>query len=87
MQAVINFFTVTPPEALLFVLTMGVIFIAIGWVNEVIAVFRRILYLFSPATRGLFTWHTGVWMPVRLFVIVILPQVLFQLFTEVLKFG
>lgn len=87
MQAVINFFTVTPPEALLFVLTMGVIFITIGWVNEVIAVFRRIRYLFSPATRGLFTWHTGVWMPVRLFVIVLLPQVLFQLFTEVLKFG
>lgn len=87
MQALINFFTVTPPEAVLFVLTMGVIFIAIGWVKEVFAVFRRIRYLFSPATRGLFTWHTAVWMPVRLFVIVILPQVLFQLFTEVLKFG
>lgn len=87
MQALINFFTVTPPEAVLFVLTIGVIFIAIGWVKEVFAVFRRIRYLFSQATRGLFTWHTGVWMPVRLFVIVFLPQVLFQLFTEVLKFG
>lgn len=87
MQALINFFTVTPSESVVFLLIFGVFFAAYGWVNEVFATARRIRYLFSPATRGLFTWHTAVWMPVRLFVIVILPQVLFQFFTEVLKFG
>lgn len=87
MQAIIDFFTVTPTEALIFVIVFGVFWIIHGWVNEVFAVARRIRYLFSPATRGLFTWQTAVWMPVRLFVVVILPQALFQFFTEVLKLG
>lgn len=87
MQAVINFFTVTPPEALMFVLDFGVIFIAIGWIAEVLAVFRRFRYLCSESTRGLFTWQTAAWMPVRLFVLIILPQVLYQFFTSVIKFG
>ena len=87
MQAVINFFTITPPEALVFVLLFGVVWIAIGWVNELIATLRRIRYLFSESTRGLFTWQTAVWMPVRLFVLIILPQVLYQFFTSVINFG
>lgn len=87
MQAVINFFTITPPEALMFVLFFGVVWIAIGWVNELIATLRRIRYLFSESTRGLFTWQTAAWMPVRLFVLIILPQVLYQFFTSVIKFG
>lgn len=87
MQAVINFFTITPPEALMFVLTFGVVWIAIGWINELIATLRRIRYLFSESTRGLFTWQTAAWMPVRLFVLFVLPQVLYQFFTSVIKFG
>lgn len=87
MQAVINFFTITPPDALVFVLFFGVVWIAIGWVNELIATLRRIRYLFSESTRGLFTWQTAAWMPVRLFVLIILPQVLYQFFTSVIKFG
>lgn len=86
MEAIINFFTVAPGESTLFVLVFGVISIALGWLSEVYQVYKRIRYLSSPATRGLVTWQTWVWMPVRLFVIIILPQVLFQFFTEVVKF-
>lgn len=87
MQAIINFLTVTPSESLLFIMAFGVIFIILGWFAEVVQVFKRIRYLTSESTRGLVTWHTWVWMPVRLFVIFMLPQALFQFFTEVLKFA
>lgn len=87
MEAIINFFTVGPGESTLFVLVFGVIAIALGWIQEVACVYRRIRYLCSPATRDMVTWQTWVWMPIRLFVIVILPQVIFQFFTEVVKFG
>lgn len=87
MQALIDFFIVTPAESVVFVLLFGVFWIACGWFYEVFQTARRIIYLFSPQTRGLFTWKTGVWMPVRLLVIIVLPQVLFQFFTEVVKFG
>lgn len=87
MEAIINFFTVTPSGSLVYLLVFGVIFVALGWLNEVYAVFKRLRYLTSESTRGLFTWQTAAWMPVRLFVIIILPQVLFQFFTEVVKFG
>jgi|AGFT01.1.fsa_nt_gi hypothetical protein len=86
MEAIINFFTVTPADSVVYVLIFGVVFIVIGWFNEVFQVFKRIRYLTSESTRGLVTWHTWVWMPVRLFVIVILPQVIYQFFTEVVKF-
>lgn len=85
MEAIINFFTVTPGESVVFVLVFGLIAIALGWLKEVACVYRRIRYLCSPATRDMVTWQTWVWMPVRLFVIVILPQVIFQFFTEALK--
>lgn len=87
MEAIIDFFTVTPADSLAYLLVFGVFFVAIGWLGEVYAVFKRLRYLTSESTRGLFTWQTGIWMPVRLFVIIILPQVLFQFFTEVVKFG
>lgn len=87
MEAVINFFTVTPNESLFFVLLFGMVGIFIGWFNEAMATFRRLRYLFSESTRGLFTWQTAAWMPVRLFVLIILPQVLYQFFTSFVKLG
>lgn len=87
MQALIDFFTVTPPEALLFILVFGIFSITAAWLGEVVAVIQRIGYLFRPETRKLFTWKTAAWMPVRLFILAVLPQAIFQFFTEVLKFS
>jgi len=87
METIIKLFTVTPFDSLAYILIFGVVFVVFGWLSEVNQVYKRIRYLSSPATRDLVTWMTWVWMPVRLLVIIILPQVLFQFLTEVLKLG
>lgn len=87
MQILIDLFTITPLESVGFIVVFGVFMIASGFITEVFCVGRRISYLLDPKQRHLFTWKTAVWMPVRILVLILLPQVIFQFFTEVVKFG
>lgn len=87
MQELINFFTVSPTSSMVYTLVFGVIFMVMGLVNEVLCVIQRFLYLCNPRLRHMFTWTTGMWLPVRLLVIITLPQALYQLFFVVLELG
>ncbi|QPI18169.1 hypothetical protein POP15_121 [Pectobacterium phage POP15] len=87
MEAVIAFFTAEPVGALMTLLIFG--FVVVCWLfcAEVYCIYQRVRALFNKDLRQGYTWKTVVWMPIRIYVVILIPQIVYILFTEIIKFG
>lgn len=87
MEAVIAFFTAEPVGALMTLLTFGLIGVCWLFIAEVYFIYERVRALFNKGLRHGYTWKTVAWMPIRIYVVILIPQIVYILFTEIIKFG
>ncbi len=87
MDLITQYFTVDAPLALLIVLTLGILTACITFFNECVGIYRRALWLFHKDQRKNWTWRTVLWLPFRFIVVIIIPQVIYIIFTQVLNFS
>lgn len=87
MEAVIEFFTVEPAGALITLLTLGLAAVCGLFLVEVYSIYERFRSLFNKDLRQIYTWKTVVWMLIRVYVAILCPQIVYILFTEIIKFG
>ncbi|AFH21267.1 membrane protein [Cronobacter phage CR3] len=87
MEAVIAFFTAEPAGALITLLTFGLIGLLWLFCVEVSCIYERVRALFNKGLRQGYTWKTVAWMPIRIYVVILIPQIVYILFTEIIKFG
>ncbi|AIA64635.1 membrane protein [Cronobacter phage CR8] len=87
MEAVIAFFTAEPAGALITLLTFGLIGVLWLFCAEVYCIYERVRALFNKGLRQGYTWKTVAWMPIRIYVVILIPQIVYILFTEIIKFG
>lgn len=87
MQALINFFSVDAFNSVVLFLMFG--FIGLVWlfVAELQCVYQRFSALFNEDLRKAngYNWGTVAWMPIRLYVLIVIPQAIYVFFTEALK--
>lgn len=86
MDLIIQYFTVDAPLAVLVTLVMGIFIMVITFFSEVVDLYRRMLWLFSKAGREKWTWRTIMWLPVRITAVILIPQIIYIIFTRVFNF-
>lgn len=87
MEAVIAFFTVQPVGAVITLLTLGLLGAVCLLCAEIWCIYERFRALFCKGLRQDYTWKTVAWMPIRIYMVIIIPQIVYILFTEIIKFG
>lgn len=83
----LEFFTANVGSSLLVVIALGLLMAGITFFAEVFNVYERIRFALDKHQRYKITWLTLLWLPVRLYVIIMIPQIFYIFFTEIIKFG
>lgn len=82
-----EFFTATVGGSVLVVIALGLVMAGITFFAEVFNVYERIRFAMDKRQRHKITWLTLLWLPVRLYVIIMIPQIFYIFFTVIIKFG
>lgn len=83
----LEFFTATVGSSVLTVLVLGLLACGYAFFAEIFAVYQRIRFALDKRLRHKITWRTLVWLPVRLYVIILIPQIFYIFFTQIITFG
>lgn len=83
----LEFFTATVGSSVLTVIVLGLLACGYCFFAEVFNVYQRLRFALDKRQRYKITWKTLVWLPVRLYVIILIPQIYYIFFTQIIKFG
>lgn len=83
----LEFFTANVGSSLLVLFFLGLLSSGIAFYAEVFNIYERVRFALDKRQRHKITWKTIVWMPVRLYVIIMIPQVFYIFFTQIVSFG
>ena len=82
----IDFLTADFASTILVTLVFGFIGMVLLFCAEVRDVYHRVRLFCNKETRHLLTWKTYAWLPVRLYVLIVIPQMV-VIFLTSLKFA
>lgn len=83
----LQYFTATESSAVLTIFAVGLAALLLAFFAEISAVYERAKWALNEELRDNITWRTILWLPVRLFVIILVPQIFYITFTQIISFG